>query len=165
MNTEYLQKQSLAEQEAITTHIQSLITIVETIKTFDKKVVNKRMIDAIKATGTYVSWSDDYAGRKEMKLHLGYQKNAQAYPNYFREFHVPLVLIEGRLQYAETKEALLEKINMLHEKFDAYNFDLDRFELAVQHIQNVLKEAYTLRDEFKNQYAKEVISQLLRRGY
>jgi len=158
-----LQEVSFAEQVAINQHINALNTIKGTLAPFAGKVVNKRMIDAIKATGIYVGWSDDYAGRKEMTHYSNGKTNV--YPEYYREIKVPLVLENGRLQLEETLAEIDALLVVLDKKYDDYSFDQAEYDERHARIAELMKQVDKIASEVPNSHARYELQQRARRGY
>lgn len=155
---------SLAEREAITIHTAVLEAIVGVIKPFDGKVVNKRMIDAIKAEGIHVGWGEDWKGDKEMTLHHGYSQQANEYAEYYRTITVPLVIVDGRLVYTETEQAITELIARLQRKYLSFAFETPDYEESVSTIVRLLKEIDDITSSTANAFAQQKLRERVRRG-
>ena len=161
-----IEKKSIAEREAISVHTGTLELLLPVIKPFDGKVVNKRMIDALKAVGIHVGWGVDYAGRKEMTLHHGYSQLAGEYAEYKRTITVPLILDDnGRLSYDDTVEEITKLIAKLQVDYKNYAFEKVEHEDSIARIEALLKEARAIADLTKNSIARNALQQLMRRGY
>ena len=161
-----IEKKSIAEREAISVHTGTLELLLPVIKPFDGKVVNKRMIDALKAVGIHVGWGVDYAGRKEMTLHHGYSQLAGEYAEYKRTITVPLILDDnGRLSYDDTVEEITKLIARLQVDYMNYAYEQVEQDSTIAAIKELLETAGRLRDGERNPHAREELSQLLRRGY
>ena len=158
-------KKSVAEREAISVHTGSLERIIPVIKSFDGKVVNKRMVDAIKAAGIYVGWGVDWQGNKEMTLHHGYSEQAREYADFKRTITVPLVIKDGRLDYAETEEAIVNLIAKLQVDYNNYAFEQEEFAHLEAQLEEKLSDISALVATAKNPYARSRLADRARRGY
>jgi hypothetical protein len=158
-----LQEVSFAEQVALNQHINALNTIKGALAPFSNKVVNKRLVDAIKATGIYVGWADDYAGRKEMTHYSNTKGNV--YPQYYREIKIPLVLENCRLQLEETITAINELNVVLDQKYDDYAFDQAEYSERYTRIAELMAQVDKIASEVPNSHARYELQQRARRGY
>jgi hypothetical protein len=155
---------SVAEREAITIHTASLERIVGIIKPFNGKVVNKRMIDAIKAEGIHVGWSDNWEDKKEMTLHHGYSQEANEYAEYYRTVTVPLVIEEGRLDYAATEQAITEFIARLQRKYLEFGFEPTEYDDSLSAIKGLLAQINVETSAVLNPFARQKLLEMIRRG-
>ena len=158
-----LQEVSFAEQVALNQHINALNTIKGAVVPFAGKVVNKRMIDAIKTAGIYVGWADDYAGRKEMTHYSNTKGNV--YPQYYREIKIPLVLENGRLQLSKTLQQITTLIEVLDQKYDDYAFSQTEYDERYNRIAELMKQVDKIASEVPNSHARYELQQRARRGY
>lgn len=158
-----LQEVSFAEQVALNQHINALNIIKGAVVPFGGKVVNKRMIDAIKNAGVYVGWAEDYAGRKEMTHYSNTKGNV--YPQYYREVKIPLVLENGRLNLEDTHEAIDALLVVLDQKYDDYAFDQADYDEKYNQIAELMKQVDRIATDTKNSHARYELQQRARRGY